>query len=124
MFMNVASFDHIYLSVNRTYMAFLMTAPMAPIMLIFMKKMYKNRRLNMLVTTLSISIFIFAFLGLRMQWFVSDNQYMKGMIPHHSSAIHTSEKANIVGTEVDKLAKEITGAQIKEIDIMKDLLQK
>ncbi len=123
MFMNVSSFDHIYLSINRTYMALLMTAPMAPIMLIFMKKMYENVRLNVLVNALSVGIFIFAFLGLRMQWFISDNQYMKAMIPHHSSAIHTSEKANIVGTKVDKLAKEIIDAQIKEIDIMKGLLK-
>lgn len=123
MFMNVSSIDHIYLSLSRTYMALLMTTPMAPIMLIFMKKMYKNVRLNILVNALSIGIFIFAFLGLRMQWFISDNQYMKAMIPHHSSAIHTSEKANILGTEVVKLSKEIIDAQIKEIDKMKELLQ-
>ena len=122
MFMNVSSFDHIYLSNSRTYMAFLMTAPMAPIMLIFMKKMYKDAKLNILVSVLSVSIFIFSFLGLRNQWFISDDQYMKAMIPHHSSAILTSEQASILEPEVKNLSEEIISAQVKEINEMKKLL--
>lgn len=124
MFMNVSSLDHIYLSNSRTFMALLMTTLMAPIMLIFMKNMYKNAKFNMLVYVFSISVFVFAFLGLRYQWFVSDNQYMKAMIPHHSSAIHTSENANILEPEVKKLSEDIIEAQVKEIDDMKKLLQR
>lgn len=124
MFMNVSSLDHIYLSINRTYMALLMTVLMAPIMLIFMKKMYQDIKLNMLVNAVSICLFIFAFLGLRYQWFVSDIQYMKAMIPHHSSAIHTSEQANILEPELKKLSEDIIVAQVKEIDEMKKSLQR
>jgi len=124
MFMNVASFDHIFLSNSRTYMALLMTTPMAPLMLMFMKKMYKDSQLNMLINVISIGLFIFSFMGLRNQWFISDTQYMKAMIPHHSSAILTSERAAISDPEVKKLSEEIIEAQVKEIEEMKKLLGK
>jgi hypothetical protein len=124
MFMNVSSIDHIYLSITRTYMTLLMITPMALMMLIFMNKMYKNVKLNMIVSVLSISIFVFSFLGLRLQWFISDDQYMKAMIPHHSSAILTSEQANIFEPEVKKLSEEIIEAQIKEITEMENLLHR
>lgn len=124
MFMNISSFDHVYLSVTRTYMALLMTMPMAPIMLVIIKNMYQDAKLNMLINVLSIGVFIFAFLGLRNQWFISDDQYMKAMIPHHSSAIHTSEKANISDPEVKKLSEEIIKSQVEEINEMKQLLDR
>lgn len=54
----------------------------------------------------------------------SDKQYMKAMIPHHSSAILTSEKANIKDPEVKKLAEEIIKAQEEEIAQMKKVLER
>jgi hypothetical protein len=124
MFMNVASIDHIYLSVTRTYMALLMTLPMAPLMLVFMKDMYKDSKLNTGIITASMGFFVLAFLGLREQWFIRDDQYMKAMIPHHSSAIHTSRKANITNNEVKTLSEEIIESQIEEIIQMEELLTK
>ena len=124
MFLNVDSPDHIYLSITRLYMTLLMVSPMALLMLAFMPGMYKNRRLNGIIITVSISVFIATFAFLRNQTFISDTHYMKAMIPHHSSAILTSENAHIQDPEVRKLADDIIKAQEKEIAQMKAMLQR
>lgn len=49
---------------------------------------------------------------------------MKAMIPHHSSAILTSQQANITDPEVRKLADDIIKAQEKEIAAMKNMLNR
>jgi uncharacterized protein (DUF305 family) len=49
---------------------------------------------------------------------------MKAMIPHHSSAIMTSENANIQDPELRKLADDIIKAQKKEIAQMKAILDR
>jgi uncharacterized protein (DUF305 family) len=49
---------------------------------------------------------------------------MKGMIPHHSIAILTSERADIKDPEVRKLADDIIAAQKKEIEEMKNMIKR
>lgn len=49
---------------------------------------------------------------------------MKAMIPHLSSAILTSEEANLRDPEVKKLAEEIIKTQKKEISEMKKLIER
>ncbi len=122
MFLNVAEFDHIYLSVTRVYMTILMVAPMAVVMLLMMGGMYKNKKLNIGILAGSVLVFVVTLVFLREQTFISDRQYMKAMIPHHSSAILTSENAAISNAETQKLAAEIIEAQEKEIKLMKQLL--
>ena len=124
MFLNVDSTDHIYLSLNRTYMTLLMVSPMALLMLGFMGHMYKNRKTNAIIITASLSVLIGVFAFLRNQTFVGDVQYMKAMIPHHSSAILTSQQAGISDPEVRKLADEIIKAQEEEIAQMKAMLDR
>lgn len=124
MFLNVASTDHIYLSIAQLYMTLLMVSPMALLMLAFMPGMYKNRRLNGIIITVSISVFIATFAFLRNQTFISDTHYVKAMIPHHSSAILTSQNAHIQDPEVRKLADNIIRTQEKEIAQMKTILQR
>tara|TARA_R110000868_G_scaffold21750_3_gene90151 strand:+ start:316 stop:471 length:156 start_codon:yes stop_codon:yes gene_type:complete len=46
------------------------------------------------------------------------------MIPHHSIAILTSERADIKDPEVKKLANNIIKAQRKEIEEMKIILKR
>ena len=58
----------------------------------------------------------------RSQALVDDQAYMKGMIPHHSIAIMTSERAHIKDPEVRKLADEIIDAQVREIAEMKRMI--
>ncbi len=122
MFLNVAEFDHVYLSVTRVYMTILMVAPMAIVMLLMMGGMYKNKKLNVGILAGSVLVFVVTLVFLREQTFIGDRQYMKAMIPHHSSAILTSENAAISNAETQKLAAEIIEAQEKEIKLMKQLL--
>ena len=61
---------------------------------------------------------------LRSQLFVNDEQWLKRMISHHSTALTTSEK--ILNTtndlEVKELASDIIEIQQNEIDIMKNMI--
>ena len=105
MYLNVAQFNHIYIGLTRLYMTVLMVAPMALIMLAFMGSMYKNSRINGLIIGASIAAFTGALILLRTQTFVNDEQYMKAMIPHHSSAIMVSQATELKDPELGKLAK-------------------
>lgn len=124
MFLNVAEFDHVYLSVMRFYMTILMIAPMVVVMLLFIKGMYKDQKINLAILSGSVLLFILTFYFVRTQAFIGDTQYMKAMIPHHSSAILTSSQADINDPEVKKLAEEIIKAQEKEIALMKQYLDR
>ncbi|WP_192823875.1 DUF305 domain-containing protein [Rufibacter sp. LB8] len=124
MFLNVDQVEHIYLSATRVYTTLLMVAPMAVVMLLMMRNMYEDKKLNMIIYASSAIVFIVALLFLRNQVLVADEQYMKAMIPHHSSAIMVSQKANISDPELKKLADEIIKSQVKEIAEMKAILKR
>lgn len=124
MFLNVDSIDHVYLSITRLYMAILMVAPMALIMLLLMGKMYPNKKLNTVIASASVIVFITTFIFLRNQTFISDTQYMKAMIPHHSSAILPSKHASIQDPEVKRLSEEIIKSQEEEIEQMEQILNR
>ena len=119
MFLNITEFSHYYTSITRIYMAILMVAPMAVVMILMMGKMYPNKKMNAGIITASIAVFILTLAALRTQTPINDVQYMKAMIPHHSSAILTSKKANIQDPDVKKLSEEIIKAQEEEIAEMK-----
>lgn len=123
MFLNVSDFSHIYLSLSLTYMTLLMISPMAVLMVLMMPKMYPNKKLNTVLFVTSGVIFVFALTALRSQAFISDTQYMKAMIPHHSSAILTSQNANIKEPRVRQLSDSIIVAQEKEISEMKNMIE-
>lgn len=119
MFLNVDEVSHIYVSTTRCYMSLLMVSPMAVLMILMMRKMYANKKLNIIILSSSVVVFIVALSFLRNQTFVSDVEYMKAMIPHHSSAILTSKHASIKDPEVRDLADSIIASQEKEISEMK-----
>ncbi len=123
MYLNTYQLDHVFFSETRLYMALVMGATMAVIMLAFMLKMYENRRANMAIFVGSIVIFAGALWLVRSQQTVDDVSWMKAMIPHHSIAILTSERAQIKDPRVRKLADDIIEAQRKEIAEMKALIQ-
>lgn len=124
MFFNVYQFDHVYLSMTRTYMTLLMIAPMAISMLLFMRKMYTNKKINYAILGASVLIFIGSLYGLRAQKPIGDTQWMKAMIPHHSSAILTSSEADLQDPEVKQLAEDIIKAQEREISEMKAMIER
>ena len=123
-FLNIVELDHFYISINRIYMASLMASAMAIIMMAMVYKMYPNKKRNNFIMIIALVIFAFTLAGVRTQTPISDVQYMKAMIPHHSSAILTSESANIKDPEVRKLAGGIIEAQVKEITEMKAILKR
>ena len=122
MFLNADVFDHVMLSTTRTYMTILMIAPMAISMMLFMWGMYKNKKANYIILTLAVVVFVGTLSMLRNQTLISDVQWMKAMIPHHSSAIMVSQKAHLEDPEAIKLAEEIIEAQKREIAQMEKMI--
>ncbi|MEO7047071.1 MAG: DUF305 domain-containing protein [Ferruginibacter sp.] len=70
----------------------------------------------------AVVLFGLVLTGLRTQTPIGDVQYMKAMIPHHSSAILVSKNANLKDPEVIKLSEGIIASQEKEIAEMKAIL--
>ena len=122
MYFNTYAFEHIFWSETRFWMAFVMGAAMAVIMLGFMLAMYKNMKLNIGIFAGSVLVFALTLWLVRSQATVDDTEYMRAMIPHHSIAIMTSERAQITDPRVRKLADEIIAAQEREIAEMKYLI--
>ena len=123
MYLNVYSIDHLFFSRTRVFMALMMGAVMAIIMLLFMWKMYENKTLNKIILGVSVLVFAGSLFMVRSQTTVSDVAWMKAMIPHHSIAILTSKRANLKDPEGKKLANDIIEAQEKEIEQMKKLIE-
>lgn len=123
MYLNTYSIEHVFFSQTRMWMAFFMGAVMAMIMLSFMLGMYRDTRKNAAIFVTSIVVFAAALWLVRSQETVGDVSYMKAMIPHHSIAIMTSERAHIRDPRVRKLADGIIEAQRREIGEMKMLIQ-
>ena len=123
MYLNTYSTDHLFFSETRLYMTLMMGATMAIIMMGYMLHMLKNRRLNIGILVGSIIVFSLSLFLVRSQTTVDDVSYMKAMIPHHSIAILTSERANLKDPRVQELANEIIEAQRREIEEMKAIIE-
>jgi hypothetical protein len=122
MYLNTYQSDHIFFSETRMYMAFIMGAVMAVIMLGFMFNMYSSKKINIAIILGSIGIFAVSLWLVRSQETIEDVSWMRAMIPHHSIAILTSERAHIKDSRVRKLADGIIETQLKEIAEMEALI--
>ncbi|MCA1241525.1 DUF305 domain-containing protein [Stappia stellulata] len=122
MYLNTYLVGHAFWSETRAYMALVMGATMAIIMLAYMLSMYTDRRLNIAIFTGSVVVFAVALWLVRSQITVGDRSYMSAMIPHHSIAIMTSSRADIRDARVRTLADDIIYAQDKEIAEMRYLI--
>ena len=117
---NAFTWSHMTFSEERVYMALLMGSAMAIIMLGFMwGMMYKNVKVNLAIIAGALVLGLTALWLSRSQTFVDDQAYMNGMIPHHSIAILTSERADIQDPRARELADSIIEAQRREIEEMK-----
>ena len=123
MYLNTYQLDHIFFSETRAYMALVMGATMSVIMLGFMLKMHPSRKINLGIFGGSVAVFALALWLVRSQATVGDVAWMKAMIPHHSIAILTSERANIKDPRVRKLADEVISSQEREIVEMKEYIK-
>ncbi|MGK2875554.1 MAG: DUF305 domain-containing protein [Nocardioides sp.] len=121
---NAYAFDHVRWSEERFYMALEMGGAMALVMFAFMRSMmYKNRTYNVVLVAAAVLLGGGALYLSRSQALVDDQAYMKGMIPHHSIAILTSERADIDDVRVRELADGIIEAQRREIKEMDWLIE-
>lgn len=123
MYLNTYALDHVYFSQTRAWMAVLMGATMAIIMLAFMLGMHRNRKVNVGIFAGTAIIFALSLWLVRSQATVGDVSWMKAMIPHHSIAILTSERADIRDPRVKELADGIIETQKREIAEMKQLIE-
>ncbi|MBR7553128.1 DUF305 domain-containing protein [Allobacillus sp. GCM10007491] len=123
MYLNVFQITHIFFSEMRVYMALIMGSSMTIIMMLFMWKMYKNKLVNFAIIGVGILVFGVSLWLVRSQMIVDDTDYMEAMIPHHSIAILTSERAEIEDPRVKKLAAEISQTQKEEIALMESLIK-
>jgi hypothetical protein len=124
MYVMIASLDHFVLNLNMLYMTILMVAPMTIIMLLFMLHMYKDKRVNTIIIASSVAVFVLAFWLIRTQTPIGDTELLRGMIPHHSSAILMCEQSKLSGPEVIALCNNIITSQKAEIAQMQALLAK
>ena len=122
MYLHTYALDHVRFSETRLYMTLLMGASMGLVMLGFMLGMYRNTKANVAIVAGSLVLFAAGLWLVRSQAAVGDVAYMKGMIPHHSIAILTSERAGIEDLRVRELADEIIEAQRREIREMELLI--
>ncbi len=122
MYLNTYVIDHVFWSETRFWMMFVMGAVMAVVMLAFMWGMYKNKAKNWFIIGVAVVTFALSLFLVRSQTTIDDSDYMSAMIPHHSIAIMTSERAGIEDVRVRKLANDIIRAQRREIDEMRWLL--
>lgn len=123
MYLNTYKKDHVYFSQNRVYMALIMGSAMAIIMLSNMQDMYTDRKMNSDILLSSAVVFGLALWLLRSQALIDDVSWMKSMIPHHSIAILTSERANLEDPRTQELADRIIESQREEIEEMKMLIK-
>lgn len=122
MYAMVNTIGNVFNNFNQFYMAGMMTAPMILIELFLMRAMYQDKRRNMLIIAISIIAGLAFFFLIRQQTAISDRQFLRSMIPHHSSAILMCERASIQDPEIQELCQAIISSQQAEIDQMKSKL--
>ena len=122
MYFNTYEFSHVFFSWTRLYMTLIGIGGMAIIMFLFMRHMYKNKQKNIAVILVSVLLMVVSTYLVGQQIPIGDVKWMRAMIPHHSIAILTSNRADLKDPEVKKLAEEIIKAQEREIAEMKRMI--
>ena len=107
-------FDDIRFSINDLYMTLLMTGWM----FFFMGLWYKEK----IIFLFGIGLTVVSLVLIRTQFMITTNQYILGMIPHHSMAVHMSKKLlEKESTSLNSFVKNIIQTQEKEINFMKNI---
>lgn len=124
MYTMIATARHFRFNLNNVYMTLMMVAPMAIVMLVSMRSMFPNRRVNMGILASAAAVFAASFVGMRTQAGVGDNEFLRSMIPHHSGAILMCQEARITDAEIKALCENIVRSQSEEIALMEDMLKR
>ena len=124
MFAMIWSSGEFVQNVNFLYMALVMWAPMAIVMMMTMKSMYQDKRLNFILYVVFVLTLVLSFAAIRAQSLVGDKQFLRSMIPHHSGAILMCERAKISDPEIQQLCQSIIESQQAEIGQMQAMLDR
>ena len=124
MYTMIRSLDHFYLNINNVWMTLMMVTPMALVMMVAMRSMFPSRNRNLLVVAGALVVFGVSYYGMRTQWAVGDEQFLKSMIPHHSGAILMCQEASITDPDIQSLCREIIDSQRREIAQMEAILDR
>ena len=120
--MLVFRFDDLYLSLTLFYGGLIMASNMiwAHEIIHFIY----HGKMNKIIFIIGIILTILTTFIIRSQIFVDDNQWLRRMISHHSTALTTSHKIKnkTQNLELKQLAEDIIDTQEKEILQMKRLL--
>lgn len=122
MYAMLADLSHFHANLNRLYMTVMMVSPMVVVMLIVMRSMYPDARRNRLLMGVAVLLFGAAFWAARTQTPIGNTQFLRSMIPHHSSAIVMCTEADLEGAEILALCEQIVRAQREEIAQMTRML--
>jgi hypothetical protein len=123
-FVLIDRLEHFQANINRVYMALIMAFPMVIVMLLVMPSMFKNKKLNASLYALFGALIVLVYLLMRTQTPVGNVQFLRSMIPHHSSAILMCEQAAITDPEITALCGQIVEAQEEEIAQMQAILER
>ncbi len=115
--------ENVILNLNQLYMAAIMTTPMLVIEIALMWSMYGSKKIIIGVLAGSVAVFMVAFLFIRQQTGIGDEEFLRSMIPHHAGAILMSEEASITDPRIEELTQQIIASQQAEIDLMKAILE-
>ena len=123
MYVMVDRWAHVLGNLNQVYMAALMAGAMVIIELAFMWRMYPDTKINAILLGVALIIVGVSWLGVRYQWGVGDQQFLRSMVPHHAGAILMCEEATITRAEIRSLCDGILRSQRAEITQMQALLR-
>ena len=120
--MLVFRFNDLYLSLTLFYGGLIMASNMiwAHEIIHFIY----HGKMNKIIFSIGIILTILTTFIIRSQIFVDDNQWLRRMISHHSTALTTSHKIKnkTQNSKLKQLAEDIIDTQEKEISQMKQLL--
>ena len=120
MYMMVDATSDVYPNVNQLYMAAMMTAPMVVIELLLMR----TGRAKVAIFGAAAIALVASIALVRRQTAVSDREFLRSMIPHHSAAVLMCERAPLRDVEIKQLCRGIVSSQQAEIVWMKRKLDR
>jgi uncharacterized protein (DUF305 family) len=123
MYMMIDRFENFYPNINQVYMAGMMTAAMVIIELLVMGPMYKSGAVKYLAIGVAAVALVLFIAFTRYQTGITENDFLRSMIPHHAGAILMCEQnENLTDPEVLRLCGNIITSQESEIEQMKAIL--
>lgn len=123
MYAMVDRLENVYVNFNQVYMVGLMAAPMVLIEMVLMRSMYPNAKLNAVIILATLVVMMLCWVFIRQQTAISDNQFVRSMIPHHAGAVLMCEENKLKDPDLVKLCQDIISSQKAEIALMTSKLK-